>query len=68
MISCTSNVTLNKTDSICYLHEKMFLTRYESLQKYCSDHFAPHILKLLTSCTIILFVSHKFVCENLDLN
>ena len=34
-----SNVTLNETD-ICYHHEKMFLKRYESLQKYCCKSFA----------------------------
>ena len=72
LISWRSNVTLNETDSICYHHEKMFLTRYEGLQKYCSEPFAPHILKVSSkyefdildgaiSCTIILFLKNLFM-------
>ena len=43
LIFWRSNVTLNETDNIYYHHKKMYLTRYESLQKYCCESFARHI-------------------------
>lgn len=29
-------------DKVCFHHEKLYLTRYESLQKYCADPFTVH--------------------------
>lgn len=34
--------TLTVDGTLCFHHEKVFLSRYESLQKYCCDPFKKH--------------------------
>jgi hypothetical protein len=40
--------------TLCYYHEKKFLSRYESLQKFCCDPFKRHKKR----------VTSKFQCYN----
>ena len=51
-----SESDLNK--DICYHHEKMYLTRYVGLQKYCCDRYNTHGDHFITSgkniCLIFL--------------
>ena len=56
LISWRSNVTLNETDNICYHHKRIFLTRYESLQKYCYKPFTPHIPKVSSKYEFQIFI------------
>ena len=36
---CRSGLTIADESSICFHHHKVYLDRYESLQKYCCDPF-----------------------------
>ena len=58
----TANCTFTDEDSICYHHEKFYLSHFENLQQYCSDPWKQHckqiksIYKSLTSnCSKIEF-------------
>ena len=35
-------LSVNVSDDICFHHEKMYISRYESLQRYCCDPFQSH--------------------------
>ena len=36
------NIGVSENTTLCYYHEKKFLSRYESLQKFCCDPFNKH--------------------------
>jgi hypothetical protein len=41
------NVTAYENATLCNYHEKIYLSRYESMQKFCCDPFKKH-KKLIT--------------------
>jgi hypothetical protein len=49
-------ISLDDQDQVCFHHEKLYLSRYENLQKYCCDPFSLH-KKHITSKLNILFSS-----------
>lgn len=51
-------ISLADKDQVCFHHEKVYLSRYENLQKYCFDPFSVH-KKHITSKLNILFTSFR---------
>ena len=48
------SIDASKKMTLCYYHEKKFLSRYESLQKFCSDPFKTH-KKRVTSKYVAIY-------------
>ena len=47
-----TNCTITEEDSMCYHHEKFYLSLFQNLQQYCSDPWKQHskrIYELLIS-------------------
>ena len=42
MLEWRSGLTLSDKSTICVHHEELFLSRFESLQKYCCDPLNVH--------------------------
>ena len=42
LIQWRCGIQLKDENQICLHHEKVYLTHYQSLQKYCSDPFSVH--------------------------
>lgn len=45
LLECRTGLFSIETGTICFHHEKEYLSRYESLQKYCCDPFNKHTQK-----------------------
>ena len=54
MLEWRSGLTLSDESTICVHHEKVFLSRYESLQKYCCDPLNVHKKKIKDNLKIYL--------------
>ena len=37
-----TNCTITEEDSMCYHHEKFYLSLFQNLQQYCSDPWKQH--------------------------
>ena len=44
----TANCTFTDEDSICYHHEKFYLSHFENLQQYCSDPWKQHSKQIIS--------------------
>ena len=53
LLSWRCGVIFGEEDKICFHHEKVYLTRFESLQKICADPFVHH-KKHITSKSFIV--------------
>lgn len=64
LITLRSGVNISASDdtTLCYYHEKIFLSRYESLQRFCCDPFNKHKKHITSKCCVcILAVIHSVV-------
>ena len=50
-----SGVNLSPKDTICFHHEKVFLSRFEYLQKACADPYRKHQKLCNVSCFFVFF-------------
>lgn len=55
LLDVRTGLRLGDTSAIRYHHDKGFLTRYESLQKYFSDPYYQHTVKI-NSKQLLLFL------------
>lgn len=44
-------------NNICFHHEKMYLSRYESLQKFCADPFRVHKKHITSKFKCVFFLT-----------
>ena len=54
LIVWRSKISLEDNSSVCFHHEKIYLTRYESLQRYCCDPNRVHDVQK-TSKELVFF-------------
>lgn len=53
LLQWRSGVHLTSQDQICMHHEKLYLSRFETLQKYCSDPFSIHKKHVTSKCELL---------------
>lgn len=56
LIHWRSGVLLHEDDNVCFHHEKVFLSRYESLQRFCADPKSIHKKKISRKYNSMLIV------------
>lgn len=70
LIMLRSSIQICDTDYLCFEHEAMFLTRYESNQKYCANPFNKHNHVAKTSLPLwtLIWLAKLLINVNLTLN
>lgn len=55
LLEWRSGVLLRDDSTVCFHHEKMYISRYEYTQKYCSDPFKLHKKRISSKFASICF-------------
>lgn len=67
LLEWRTGIVSANTDRVCFHHEKVYLSRYESLQKFCCDPDQIHN-KRVRSKLIFIFYSNRIFCLILHIN